>query len=134
MSNLNDGGSNGYYTRICGDLSPDRKWKCSLSADHRGDKHKAYAGHRNTHRTQWRSEWAVDGKTKTRSGKVNDDDVAAALASIQATMQDRLPSKVVAERISELGDVTVQTRAQNAVAEELDRIIEDLTRLRSSLS
>jgi hypothetical protein len=72
------------------------------------------------------------------------DDVAAAMASIQATMQSRLPPQVVADRIAETNlalaekfdgtNVSVQIHVQSDMRNELDAVIERLTTLRDSLT
>lgn len=138
MTNKHDPPRNSYYNEVCGAEHKDGLWICSLSEGHRSDYHKAYKQHQTSYRSQYVKQWRNYGNAK----KAKPDDVAEALASIQATMQSRLPPQALAKRVDEAnqalaetyqGGVTVQIHVQNDMKAELDAVIEKLTALRDSL-
>lgn len=146
MTNINDGTQNGHYNRICGVPKPGQPdWVCSLSEGHRSPEHKAYRQHMTNYRSHFSKSWTGSAKSRSRArtGPAGQDEIAEALASIQATMQSRLPPKVVADRIAEMNtdlakkydgtSVSVQIHVQTDVKVELTEVIERLTLLRDSL-
>lgn len=133
---------------ICGSGHPHEKnWVCSLAAGHVGDECKGYWGHQVTMRTKFYDDWYrwnASSEGRQKDDVAHDDDVAAALASIQATMSSRLPPQTVAEKVAETNKalaekydgtgVSVQIHVQNNMKDELDAVIERLTALRDSLT
>lgn len=145
MSNRHAGSTNGHHNRVCGDQHPnDPDWVCSLSRGHRGNEHKGYRDHQTTLRGYHKRSWTGPVSKKDSHRTTTQDDVAAAMASIQATMQSRLPPQVVADRIAETNlalaekfdgtNVSVQIHVQSDMRNELDAVIERLTTLRDSLT
>lgn len=104
---------------ICQEPCPhDKNWICSLKAKHKSD-HAAYYLHDTTMRSRLGKRWANIGGSGTAA---HQDDVAAALASIQQTLASRLPADGGPVR------TVVQTPR-----ERLTAIIDDLTALRDAL-
>lgn len=144
MSNQYAGTKNNRGKIICGSGHPhESDWVCSLAAGHAGDECKAYWGHLVTMRTKFYDDWyrwnaSSDGRGKDEI--VDEDDVAAALASIQATMTSRLPvqekvaevNQALAEKYDGTG-VSIQIHVQNNMKAELDEVIDRLILLRDSL-
>ena len=145
--NKASGNKNNRGKVICGSGHPNEKnWVCSLAAGHVADECKGYWGHLVTMRTKFYDDWYrwnASSEGRQKSDVAHDDDVAAALASIQATMSARLPPQVVAERIAETNtalaekydntSVSVQIHVQTPLRAELDEIIDRLVLLRDSL-